>query len=126
MSPIRTTAAVAAALLLSGCGGQSALQTEATNLQSLAAEGGLLAGDAARGRSSTIFMREHTGFLLTAATASAKTLAQGPRPLARLAAHVVDDLGRLSRSGSNHAEQRRISVDLTRAAQRVAKLGQNL
>ena len=123
---MRISAALAGALLLAGCGGQSAVQQEAKNLQSLAAEGGLLAGDAARGRSTTTFTREHAGFLRAAAAASAKTLAQGPRPLARVAARVRDDLARLARSGSDRAEQRRLSADLTRAAKAAAKLGQSL
>ncbi len=126
MSQLRITAALAAVLLLAGCGGQSALRQEAKNLQSLAAEGGLLAGDAARGRSTSVFTREHAGFLVAAAKSSATTLAQGPRPLAKVAARVSDDLDRLARSGSNRAEQRRLSADLTRAAKAVAKLGQSL
>src|SRR3989442_6055682 len=108
MPPIRIIAALAAALLLAGCGGQSALQREAKNLQSLAAEGSLLAGDAARGRSTAVFTREHAGFLHAAAAATAKTLARGSRPLARLAARVTDDLARLARSGSDGAEQKRL------------------
>ncbi len=59
-------ALVLAAVLLAGCGSQT-LQQQSTSLKALAAEGGLLAGNAARGRSTTVFTREHSGFLLKSA-----------------------------------------------------------
>ena len=111
-----------------GCGGkgalgQKALQQEATGLQSLAAEGGILAGDAARGRSTSVFLRVHTQYLTKAAQSSATTLAAGgpaaaPWPRREGVAHELD---RLSHSGSDRAEQRRLAADLTRAARRAGE-----
>jgi hypothetical protein len=119
----RTLLALAlAAVLLAGCGSQT-LQQQSKSLKALAAEGGLLAGNAARGRSTNVFMREHTGFLLKSARSSASALAgqtsaQG-RELARLAARVRTDLERLQRSGFDRAEQQRLQTDLERIAKQL-------
>jgi hypothetical protein len=115
----------AAALLLAGCGGQSslgkkALQQEAKGLKALAAEGSVLAGDASRGRSTVVFTRIHSRYLRASAGKSAKTLAAGKtaeaRRLAAVAVRLHDDLDRLSRSGSNQAEQRTLQRDLATIA----------
>jgi hypothetical protein len=132
--PLRV-AALAGGLLLAGCGGQAALskkalQQEAKSVQALAAEGGLLAGDAARGRSTTVFVRVHAGYLRKAAGTSTTLLAKGRTPparrLARIAGRVSADLDRLSRSGSDHAQQRRLEQELTQAANALAKIGKKL
>jgi hypothetical protein len=71
-------------------------------------------------------MRVHAQYLTKAAKSSATTLAAGgpaAKPLAGLARIVGVDLGRLSRSGSDRAEQRRLASALTRAATRAEKLG---
>src|SRR5438132_13062812 len=97
---LRFLAASAAALLLAGCGGQSsldrkALSQEATTLQALAAEGGLLAGNSARGRSTAVFTRVHAGYLHAAAQSSVSALAAGrtaaARRLASLAGRLIAD-----------------------------------
>ena len=122
-------------LLLAGCGGQGALgkkalQQEATGLQSLAAEGDILASDAARGRSTPVFIRVHAGELAKAARASAVLLAKGrtrdARALGALAAAVGGRLDQLSHSGSNRAELRRLAAQLQRAAAEASKLGKRL
>ena len=120
----RSALAFAAALLLAGCGGSSlgkkALQQEAKGLKALAAEGSVLAGDASRGRSTVVFTRIHSRYLRAAARTSATTLAAGKtaeaRRLAALAVRLRDDLDRLSRSGSNQAEQRLLQHDLATIA----------
>jgi translation initiation factor 2B subunit (eIF-2B alpha/beta/delta family) len=69
----------------------------------------------------------HAQYLTTAAHSSASTLtAGGPgaASLAALAKSVAGDLDRLSHSGSDRAQQRRLAAALTRAATRAAKLGQ--
>lgn len=119
----RTLLALAlAAVLLAGCGSQT-LEQQSKSLKALAAEGGLLAGNAARGRSTTVFTREHTGFLLKSARSSASALARQTstkgRQLAQDAARVRDDLERLQRSGSDRAEQQRLQTDLERIAKRL-------
>ena len=132
---LRFLAASAAALLLAGCGGQSspdrkALSQEAKTLQALAAEGGLLAGNAARGRSTAVFTRVHAGYLHAAAQSSVSTLARGStlpaHRLAALAGRISADLQRLSRSGSHRAVQRRLAQKLTTSAAAASKLGQSL
>jgi hypothetical protein len=119
----RALLVVVAVALLAGCGSQNALDQQSKSLKALAAEGGLLAGNAARGRSTTVFTREHTGFLLKSARSSASTLARQTsakgRQLARVAARVTDDLQRLQQSGSDRAEQRRVQSDLERIAQQL-------
>jgi hypothetical protein len=121
----RTGVALASALLLAGCGGQSslgpkALQQEAKGLKALAAEGSVLAGDASRGRSTVIFTRVHSRYLRDSARSSVTTLAAGKtaeaRRLAALAVRLRDDLERLSLSGSNATEQRTLQHDLTTIA----------
>jgi hypothetical protein len=119
----RVLLVVVAVVLFAGCGSQNALDQQSKSLKALAAEGGLLAGNAARGRSTTVFTREHTGFLLKSARSSASTLARQTsakgRQLARVAARVTDDLQRLQQSGSDRAEQRRVQNDLERIAQQL-------
>lgn len=122
-------------ILLAACGGQGApstkaLQQEASTLQSLAAEGGILASDAARGRSTSTFVRLHGSELTKAAQASAAVLARGRTPdaaaLAMLATRVGDALDRLSHSGSDRAEQGRLAAQLTRSATRTGQLAKRL
>jgi hypothetical protein len=122
-------------LLLAGCGGQGApgkqaLQQQAAGLQSLAAEGGLLASDAARGRSTSTFVRVHAAELTKAARASEAVLARGLTPdaraLAALARRTTADLDRLSHSGSDRGAQRRLARRLERAAARAERLGKRL
>jgi translation initiation factor 2B subunit (eIF-2B alpha/beta/delta family) len=74
-----------------------------------------------------VFLRVHAQELTKAAQSSATTLAAGgpqATALATLAKNVAHDLDRLSHSGSDGAQQRRLASDLTRAATRAAKLGQ--
>ena len=122
-------------LLLAGCGGQStlgpkALQQEASGLQSLAAEGSLVATDAARGRSTGVFVRVHGAELAKAAQASATLLAKSEgsdaHRLAALGVRITRELDRLSHSGSNRRQQRRLAAELNRAAAQAEKLGARL
>jgi hypothetical protein len=99
-------------------------------VQSLAAEGGLLAGDASRGRSTATFVRVHAAELGKAASASATVLAKGRTPRARalttLARRTARELERLSQSDSNRAAQRLLAAQLERAAARAERLGNAL
>jgi hypothetical protein len=126
---------VVAVLLLVGCGGQGALgkkalSQEAKGIQSLAAEGGLLAGNAARGSSTSTFTRVHARFLRDAARKSTGTLERGgtskAHRLARLADRVGNDLERLSRSGSDRDLQRMVQRDLALAAGATKRLDKSL
>jgi translation initiation factor 2B subunit (eIF-2B alpha/beta/delta family) len=74
-----------------------------------------------------VFLRVHAQYLTKAAQSSASTLASGgpaATSLAVLAKNVAGDLDRLSHSGSDRTQQRRLAAALTRAATRAAKLGQ--
>jgi hypothetical protein len=122
-------------LLLAGCGAQStlstkALQQEASSLQSLAAEGSLLASDAARGRSTAVFVRIHGAELAKTAQASATLLAKSAgsdaRRLAALGVRITRELDRLAHSGSNRTQQQRLAAELNRAAAQAEKLGARL
>jgi len=126
---------LAALLLLVACGGQGtlgkkALSQEAKGIQSLAAEGSLLAGDAARGRSTTVFTRVHARFLRDAARKSAATLEHGgtskAQRLGRVADRVGNDLERLSRSGSDRELQRLLEHDLALASAAAKRLDKSL
>jgi hypothetical protein len=121
-------------LLAAGCGGKGtlspkAVRQEATGLQSLAAEGNVLAGDAARGRTTSSFLRVHAESLAKAAHASVTTLAAGGPPPTRtlhaLGTRVASSLDRLSRSGSDRAQLQQLADALSRAAVRAEKLGQS-
>ena len=131
----RIAVPLAALLVLSACGGQGtlgkkALSQEAKGIQSLAAEGGLLAGDAARGRSTTVFTRVHARFLRDAARKGAATLEHGgtskARRLGRVADRVANDLERLSRSGSDRDLQRLLQQDLALALDATKRLDESL
>jgi hypothetical protein len=130
----RAALLVAAALVLGGCGGGSltadALKKQAQTVQGLAAEGALVAGDAAKGSTTGPYTREHASELATAAQSSAKTLrsAQAPQQLdakrkrvAELAARTASALDRVP---SGRTDARRAASELTRIAQAAGKLGQ--
>jgi hypothetical protein len=126
------------ALLGAGCGGggklgAKALSQEATALQSLAAEGALLAEDAVAGKSTSIYVREHSADLSGAASKvetslkSAKTepaLEPRLRRLAALAARVRADLERLG--SASKEEERVIGRELEAGAKESEQIGKAL
>jgi hypothetical protein len=135
----RTALALALALLVAGCGGGSstlskhALAQRAGAVQSLAAEGALLADDAAAGRSTSIFVREHSSELAIAAS-TARTTLEGGRTapalepelqrLRRIAGRVATGLDRLA--GASRSETRSIAHQLQTAADQSKTLGDAL
>jgi hypothetical protein len=130
--------AVILVVLCAGCGGggklgAKALSKQSKSLQSLAAEGALLAQDAVSGKTTSIFTREHSSDLHKAASqaeASLKTAKTGPalqprlRRLAALAAQVSAALYRLG--GASKAEQRTLSRELQAAAKESEQIGKAL
>jgi hypothetical protein len=95
-------------LLLSGCNGgtvdKHALKRDAENVASLASEGGLLADDVSRGRSTKYFVRVHAKELSVKASNLENALAKRPtspgitsdvRKLSQLAGKVSRELERL-------------------------------
>jgi hypothetical protein len=135
----RTGLALALALLVAGCGGGSstlskhALAQRAAAVQSLAAEGALLADDAAAGRSTHIFVREHSSELATTASTARSTLEAGRtaaalvpalRRLRRIAVRVATGLERLA--GASRSETRSLAHELQTAANQSKTLGDDL
>ncbi len=117
-------------LLLAGCGGGDSVSKEDVQkqyeaIQSLAAEGALVADGAANGRTTDVFVRVHTGYLAEAArkveaqlsSASANGGAERDRVrAARLASSVAGQLARLGDDPGNHEAARRIQRRLERDA----------
>ena len=126
------------ALVVGGCGsggklGAKALAQESKSLQSEAAEGALLAQDAAAGRTTRIYTREHASELSGAAfhtqgtLKAAKTepaLAPKVRELVVLAGRVGADLNRLGHAGRREA--RALARELQAAARASQKIGDGL
>ena len=108
-------------LALAGCNGgtvdRHALKRDAENVASLASEGGLLADDVSRGRSTKYFVRVHAKELSTKASNLEDALAERPtspgitpdvRKLSKLAGKVSRELERLHL----HPTDRDVAVSL--------------
>jgi hypothetical protein len=108
-------------LVLSGCNGgtvdKHALKRDAENVASLASEGGLLADDVSRGRSTKYFVRVHAKELSVKASNLENALAKRPtspgitsdvRKLSQLAGKVSRELERLHL----HPTDRGVAVSL--------------
>jgi hypothetical protein len=129
---------LAVALSLTGCGssgtlGPHSLAKRSDALQSLAAEGALLAQDGVHGRTTSIFTREHGGFLSQAATSAASSLATARtkpplesrlRRLRALSTQVRDQLKRLR--GASQGEQRTLARTLAKAADDAGAISKSL
>ena len=130
--------AVILALLCAGCGsggklGAKALSQQSKSLQSLAAEGALLAQDAVSGKATSVYTREHSADLYKAASkaeASLKTAKTGSalqrklRQLTALGSQISAALHRLG--GATKAEQRALGRELQTAARESEKIGEGL
>jgi hypothetical protein len=126
------------ALVAAGCGGggklgAKALSQQSKSLQSLAAEGALLAQDAVSGKTTRIYTREHSSDLYKAASqaeASLKAAKTEPalepklRQLTALATQVSAALKRLG--GASKDEQRALGGELQKVAQKSKRIGKGL
>ena len=117
------TVGVALALLAqSGCGGgtlsKEELQKQYGAIQSIAAEGALVADGAADGRTTETFVAVHSLYLSEAAGKIETDLrsAKGPRPAVSLAGQVAEDLDRLHDEPDDRALARRLSEQLQASA----------
>ena len=123
--------AVGIALSACACGGGSlsakAIETQSTSLQSLAAEGALLARDSAAGKTTAIYTRVHSEALAKAASKSASSLQSAKtqpalepklRRVASLASEVSADLKQLGHASKS--EQLRLAEELSKAAEELA------
>jgi hypothetical protein len=127
-----------AALVAAGCGSSGTLAAKALgerskSVQSLAAEGALLAQDAAAGRSTGTFASEHSAELASAAskaessleaTATTPALAPRLRRLAALAGKVRAALERIG--GASESERRALARTLEAAAQQSERIAEGL
>jgi hypothetical protein len=122
-----------------GCGGSnsrltaSSLAKRAEAVQSLAAEGALLAGDSAAGRTTGVYRHEHASELSSSASKAASSLASASTTsalepkLARLrglARRVASGLQRLGNASTT--ESRVLARELQAAADASARLGDEL
>ncbi len=126
------------ALLGAGCGsggnlGTKALAQESKSVRSQAAEGALLAQDAASGKTTRVYTREHSSDLYKAASkaeASLKAAKTEPalqpklRRLTALATQISASLRRLGDASKD--EQRALGRELQTAAQQSKKIGRGL
>ncbi len=126
------------AVLGGGCGGggtlgPASLAKQADTLRSGAAEGALLAQDAAAGKVTSIYVRVHASDLQKAAAKEAGSLRTAKTEpalesklhrLTVLADRTAADLDRLG--GASHVEQRRLGRELEAAAQESQKIGEGL
>jgi hypothetical protein len=126
------------ALVGTGCGsagrlGAEALLQQSKSLRSEAAEGSLLAQDAVSGKTTRIYVREHSADLYRAASqAEASLKAATTEPplestlleLAALAGRVSADLKRLGSASTD--EYRALADELQAAAQASEKIGEAL
>ena len=110
-------------LALSGCGGggtlsKEELQKQYEAIQSLAAEGALVADGAADGRTTETFVSVHSLYLSEAAQKVATDLrsANGPQPAVSLAHEVEKDLDRLHEEPDDPVLARRLSEQLQASA----------
>jgi hypothetical protein len=130
--------ALSLAVVTAGCGssselGRSSLATQAQAVRSLAAEGALLAGDTAAGRTTGAYRREHASELATAASSATRSLAAArtTRALAQklhalhaIAWHVASQLERLGHASNDDA--RTLERELQAGADASAKLDEAL
>jgi hypothetical protein len=130
--------ALALAIVVAGCGGggtlsESALEKNAEAIESLAAEGSLLAEEAAEGSTTTAFARVHAEYLAEAADKLSRTL-ESARPnesvrkkrteALRLSREVSRDLGELGSSPSDRPLARRLKARLDHAAEAAGQLAE--
>ena len=117
MVRLATVGVTLALLALAGCGGggtlsKEELQKQYEAIQSLAAEGALVADGAADGRTTETFVAVHSLYLSEAAGKIETDLrsAKGPQPAVSLARQVADDLDRLHEEPDDPALAKGIEV----------------
>lgn len=121
-----------------GCGGSSmlrpsALAKQADAVRSLAAEGALLAGDAASGKTTSVYLHAHASELSSSASKSTTSLGSAKtapsleprlRHLRRISAQVAAELRLLG--GASSAESRTLARELQAAADASKKVSDGL
>jgi hypothetical protein len=120
---LATVGVTLALLALAGCGdggtlSKEELQKQYEAIQSLAAEGALVADGAADGRTTETFVAVHSLYQSEAAGKIETDLrsAKGPQPAVSLARQVAEDLDRLHEEPDDPALARRLSEQLQASA----------
>jgi hypothetical protein len=122
--------------LAAGCGGggtlsHDSLRKEAESIQSVAAEGALLAHDSADGRTTTPFVSVHSEVLAESAGKVAQKLEsaavepgleQDRARAERLATRIEEELDQLDEHPDDRAEARRVADELDQAAKAAEEL----
>jgi hypothetical protein len=122
--------------LVAGCGGggtlsRDSLRKEAETIQSVAAEGALLAHDSADGRTTTPFVSVHSEVLAESAGKVAQKLEsaavepgleQDRARAERLATRIEEELDQLDEYPDDRAEARRVADELDQAAKAAEEL----
>jgi small-conductance mechanosensitive channel len=123
--------------LAAGCGGgggtlsHDSLRKEAESIQSVAAEGALLAHDSADGRTTTPFVSVHSEVLAESAGKVAQKLEsaavepgleQDRARAERLATRIEEELDQLDEHPDDQAEARRVADELDQAAKAAEEL----
>jgi hypothetical protein len=112
--------AVFAALLLSACGVPSEPAKQAEDVASIAAEGAILAHDAAEGSTTSVFTRAHAEALQKKLRPLESKVAT--RELERLVAGVDAALGQLADDPGDRTSAARVERRLERAAKEAEEL----
>ena len=120
---LATAAAAASLAFLTGCGALDA-QQQAEELQSLAAEGAILAHDASEGGTTSTFTRIHAGELREAA----EGIAQKPkaRALGQLGRTIAVQIERLEDDPRDERSAAAVERQLDAAAKRAERLAKSL
>ena len=122
--------------LAAGCGGggtlsHDSLRKEAESIQSVAAEGALLAHDSADGRTTTPFVSVHSEVLAESAGKVAQKLEsaavepgleQDRARAERLATRIEEELDQLDEHPDDQVEARRVADELDQAAKAAEEL----
>jgi hypothetical protein len=116
----RKAAWIALAAVLAGCGGSSSPAKQAEELESFAAEGALLAEDAAAGDTTSAFARVHARELQEQAEALERQASD--RRLRLLAKDVARELRRLAEDPGDRRAAARAERTLRKAAQVAGEL----
>jgi hypothetical protein len=118
---MRIVALLGLACLLVGCAPDEPAK-QAEEIGSIAAEGALLAHDAAEGSSTKIFVREHAEALDRRLGKTRSVV--DDRRLASLAASVSDELVRLAEEPGDERRTRSVEQSLERRAKEAAELAE--
>jgi hypothetical protein len=108
------------ALLLAGCGSSGSVRKQAEEVESLAAEGALLAHDAAEGDTTNVFTRVHAGDLGDRIDSLEPRIRD--EKLRRLARGARRELRRLERQPSDETGAMSIERALERAAETAGEI----